>query len=108
MSKTLYEKIRRAPAALEGDDGQTTLLTVRLDAADRVSPRSKLQTKSGAALRIELAKKTVTGLNGATYSSRIDAIRRHCWPDGLDDSGQILRHDPMITAFACAYRRRLE
>lgn len=84
------------------------LLPVQLDIAACVALRSQLHAKPGATLRIDLPNQAVTGPDGATYPFKIDAFRKRCLLEGLDDIGLTLRHDSAITAFEQAYRRRFE
>jgi 3-isopropylmalate/(R)-2-methylmalate dehydratase small subunit len=57
-------------------------------------------------MRIDLPRQTVTGPDGATYPFTIDAFRKKCLVEGLDDIGLTLQHDAAISAFEKKYRER--
>ncbi|MDF3839922.1 3-isopropylmalate dehydratase small subunit [Cupriavidus basilensis] len=84
------------------------LLPVRLDADVCAKLRQQLHARPGATLRVDLPRQTVTGTDGALHSFQIDAFRKHCLLEGLDDIGFTMRHDGAITAFEQAYRRRFD
>jgi 3-isopropylmalate/(R)-2-methylmalate dehydratase small subunit len=84
------------------------LLPVQLDAAVCASLRQQLHARPGATLRVDLPAQTVTGPDGATHPFRIDALRKRCLIEGLDDIGLTLQHDAAMTAFEEAYRRRFD
>lgn len=84
------------------------LLPVQLDIDTCIKLRAQLHAQPGATMRVDLPKQTVTAPDGATYPFKIDAFRKHCLLEGLDDIGLTLQHDAAITAFEQAYRRRFE
>ncbi|HEX9628206.1 MAG TPA: 3-isopropylmalate dehydratase small subunit [Acidiferrobacterales bacterium] len=60
----------------------------------------------GYALTIDLAAQTVTTPGGAVFAFDIDAFRKHCLLNGLDDIGLTLQHVDEIKAYEA--RRRQE
>jgi 3-isopropylmalate/(R)-2-methylmalate dehydratase small subunit len=84
------------------------LLPVQLDVGTCIKLREQLHARPGATLRIDLPNQTVSGPDGATYPFRIDAFRKRCLMEGLDDIGLTLQHDAAITAFERSYRKRFD
>ena len=60
----------------------------------------------GYRLTVDLGSQTVTTPSGETFSFEIDAFRRHCLLNGLDDIGLTLEHVAEIRAYEA--RRRNE
>jgi 3-isopropylmalate/(R)-2-methylmalate dehydratase small subunit len=60
----------------------------------------------GYKLTVDLAAQTVTTPNGTTFAFEIDAFRKHCLLNGLDDIGLTLQHVDEIRAYEA--RRRQE
>ena len=60
----------------------------------------------GYRLTVDLAAQTVTSSTGTTYKFEIDAFRRHCLLNGLDDIGLTLQHVAEIKTYE--ERRRQE
>lgn len=84
------------------------LLPVQLDIAVCTRLRDQLHERPGTTLRIDLPAQIVTGPDGATYAFRIDAFRKRCLLEGLDDVGLTLRHEAELSAFERAYRQRFD
>lgn len=84
------------------------LLPVTLDEAICSTLRRQLHERPGAALRIDLPAQTLTGPDGRIYGFGIDAFRKRCLLEGLDDIGITLQHDAAMTAFEEDYRRRFD
>ena len=63
-------------------------------------------TTPGYALTVDLVVQTVTTPGGEKYKFEIDAFRRHCLLNGLDDIGLTLQHVAEIKAYE--ERRRKE
>ena len=64
--------------------------------------------RPGATIRVDLPAQTVTGPDGAIYPFRIDAFRKKCLLEGLDDVGITLQHEAAIAAFETQYRKRFD
>ncbi len=56
-------------------------------------------TTLGYQLTIDLATQTVTAFSGERFNFEIDAFRKHCLLNGLDDIGLTLQHAADITAY---------
>lgn len=79
------------------------LLPVRLDEAVVAGLRGQLHRAPGAKIAIDLAGQTVTGPDGAPRSFEIDAFRKRCLLEGLDDIALTLEHDQEMVAFEARY-----
>lgn len=84
------------------------LLPVPLEIGVCIKLREQLHARPGATLRIDLRAQTVTAPDGAIYSFKIDAFRKRCLLEGLDEIGLTLQHDAEITAFEMAYREKFD
>ncbi|MBB3181069.1 3-isopropylmalate dehydratase small subunit [Variovorax sp. Sphag1AA] len=82
------------------------LLPVQVDIAVCARLRQQLHERPGAVLRVDLPSQIVTGPDGATYAFRIDAFRKRCLLEGLDDVGLTLRHEAELDAFERDYREK--
>ena len=58
----------------------------------------------GYQLTVDLATQTVTRPDGVQYSFEIDAFRKHCLFNGLDDIGLTLQEDAAIRAFEARHQ----
>ncbi len=59
----------------------------------------RAQAKPGMELTVDLEKQTVTDDQGFEARFEIDAFKRHCLLNGLDDIGLTLQHEADIAAF---------
>ncbi|MEJ8851158.1 3-isopropylmalate dehydratase small subunit [Variovorax rhizosphaerae] len=84
------------------------LLPVQLDIAICNRLRQQLHERPGTKLRIDLPAQLVTGPDRATYAFRIDAFRKRCLLEGLDDVGLTLRQEAELSAFEQAYREKFD
>ena len=66
----------------------------------------KINTKPGYRLTIDLVAQTVTMPDGEVVGFQVDAFRKHCLINGLDDIGLTLQHAEEIRAYEA--RRRKE
>ena len=82
------------------------LLPVQLEIAACIALREQLHAKPGATMKVDLPNQLVTGPDGKTHPFRIDAFRKKCLLEGLDDIGITLRHEAAISAFEKKYRER--
>ena len=82
------------------------LLPIVLDreAVDRLF--KECAATPGYTLTIDLAAQTVTAPSGASFKFEVDAFRKHCLLNGLDDIGLTLQHVAEIKAYEA--RRRQE
>lgn len=82
------------------------VLPIALDACGEL--RKQLHANPGATMKIDLPSQTVTGPDGRTYRFEIDAFRKKCLLEGLDDIGVTLQHEAAISAFERDYRQRFD
>jgi len=75
------------------------LLLVVLPAADVAALIAALEAKPGAHMQVDLAAQTVTGADGKTYRFEIDAYRKRCLIEGLDELAFTLSQRDAIAAF---------
>ncbi len=75
------------------------LLPIKLDVAivDRLFQESA--TTAGYRLKIDLANQQVVTPSGETFGFEVDAFRKHCLLNGLDDIGLTLQHVDEIKAY---------
>ena len=75
------------------------LLPIVLDreAVDRLF--KECTATPGYTLTIDLAAQTVTAPSGASFKFEVDAFRKHCLLNGLDDIGLTLQHENEIKAY---------
>ena len=59
----------------------------------------RLQANPGASATVDLETCTVSGPDGFAAHFTVDAFRRECLLNGLDDIGLTLQHEPDITAY---------
>jgi len=59
----------------------------------------------GYALNIDLAAQTVTTPGGEVYPFEVDAFRKHCLLNGLDDIGLTMQQQDKIRAFEAKHRQ---
>jgi len=62
-------------------------------------------TNEGYALNIDLAAQTVTTPSGEVYPFEVDAFRKHCLLNGLDDIGLTMQQQDKIKAFEAKHRQ---
>ena len=79
-------------------------IVLERDAVDRLFRET--EATPGYRLTVDLAAQTVTLPSGAVFRFEIDAFRRHCLLNGLDDIGLTLQHVDEIRAYEA--RRRQE
>ena len=56
-------------------------------------------------LQVDLAAQTVSTPSGETFSFSVDAFRKHCLLNGLDDIGLTMQHQDKIKAFEARHRQ---
>jgi 3-isopropylmalate/(R)-2-methylmalate dehydratase small subunit len=61
---------------------------------------------ANAILTVDLEKQEITGPDGGRIGFEIDAFRKHCLLNGLDDIGLTLQRATAIDAFEAAYSAR--
>ena len=63
------------------------------------------EATEGYQLSVDLAAQTVTRPDGKVYHFEVDAFRKHCLLNGLDDIGLTLQEDKAIAAFEAKHRQ---
>lgn len=58
----------------------------------------------GYSLNVDLAQQTVTTPGGESYGFEVDAFRKHCLLNGLDDIGLTMQKQDLIKAFEKKHR----
>ena len=81
------------------------LLPIILSAAEVNELFAQVQATEGYQLTIDLAAQTVTRPDGVQYSFEVDAFRKHCLLNGLDDIGLTLPDAEQIREFEVAYKK---
>jgi 3-isopropylmalate/(R)-2-methylmalate dehydratase small subunit len=59
---------------------------------------------ANATITVDLEAEEVTGPDGKKYAFKVDAFRRHCLLNGLDDIGLTLQHEKKISDFEARQR----
>ncbi|MDP1939431.1 MAG: 3-isopropylmalate dehydratase small subunit [Gallionella sp.] len=75
------------------------LLPIRLDATQVDNLFKAVEAHAGYRLVIDLEKQTISAPDGTVYLFEVDAFRKHCLLNGLDDIGLTLQHVDEIAAF---------
>jgi 3-isopropylmalate/(R)-2-methylmalate dehydratase small subunit len=79
------------------------LLPIRLDEANVDSLFARAREHQGYQLTIDVAAGTITDAYGLELRFEIDAFRRQCLLEGLDDIGLTLQQEDKITAYEKAH-----
>ena len=80
------------------------LLPIVLDKAAIDTLFAQCDASEGYALHIDLATQTVTRPDGVAHTFNVDAFRKHCLLNGLDDIGLTLQDQAAIQAFETHHR----
>ena len=75
------------------------ILPIVLDAASVDTLFNAVESQPGYQLNVDLAAQTVTTPDGKSYGFDVDAFRKHCLLNGLDDIGLTLQHVDDIKTF---------
>jgi 3-isopropylmalate/(R)-2-methylmalate dehydratase small subunit len=67
---------------------------------------AQCEATAGYTLTVDLATQTVTRADGVQYGFEVDAFRKHCLLNGLDDIGLTLRDETLIRTFEQQHRQR--
>jgi 3-isopropylmalate/(R)-2-methylmalate dehydratase small subunit len=63
-----------------------------------------VEANVGYKLKVDLEKQSITAPDGTVYKFEVDAHRKHCLLNGLDDIGLTLQHVDDIKAFEAKRR----
>ena len=75
------------------------ILPIRLPQADVDKLMDDANRGANAAVTIDLENQVITGPDGGSISFEVDAFRKHCLLNGLDDIGLTLQKVDKIAAF---------
>ena len=75
------------------------ILPIRVSQADLDKLFDDAERGSNATLSIDLTKQEIRGPDGGTIKFEIDAHRKHCLLNGLDDIGLTMEKKPAIEGF---------
>jgi 3-isopropylmalate/(R)-2-methylmalate dehydratase small subunit len=75
------------------------LLPIRLEEAKVDALFKAVQAKEGYKLKVDLERQIITAPDGTVYKFEVDAFRKHCLLNGLDDIGLTLEHVEDIKAY---------
>lgn len=64
-----------------------------------------VEANPGYKILIDLEKQSVTTPDGQSYGFEVDAFRKHCLLNGLDDIGLTLQHVDKIKAFEATHKK---
>ena len=81
------------------------LLPIKLPAAEVDEMFKQVAEHPGYSLNIDLDKQTITRPDGKVIQFDVDAFRKYCLLNGLDDIGLTLRHADEIKAFEAKRRQ---
>jgi 3-isopropylmalate/(R)-2-methylmalate dehydratase small subunit len=80
------------------------LLPIRLDAAKVDVLFKAVEANPGYKLKIDLEQQSITAPDGTVYKFEVDAFRKHCLLNGLDDIGLTLQHVQDIKTYETKHR----
>ena len=82
------------------------LLPIILADADLDELFAQCEATEGYQLTVDLEAQVVTRPDGKQYPFEVDAFRKHCLLNGLDDIGLTLQDAEAISAFESGHRQR--
>jgi 3-isopropylmalate/(R)-2-methylmalate dehydratase small subunit len=80
------------------------LLPIRLDAAIVDALFKAVEANPGFKLKVDLEQQSITAPDGKVYKFEVDAFRKHCLLNGLDDIGLTLQHVEDIKSYEAGHR----
>ena len=80
------------------------MLPIVLSADDVDALFKETESAEGYKLNIDLSTQTITTPSGKTYTFEVDAFRKHCLLNGLDDIGLTMQHQDAIKAFETKHK----
>lgn len=83
------------------------MLPIVLPQADVDELMSDAQNGSNARISVDLEAQEITRPNGETISFEVDAFRKHCLIEGLDDIGLTLKKSEDIASFENRYSQAM-
>ncbi|HET7832341.1 MAG TPA: 3-isopropylmalate dehydratase small subunit, partial [Gallionella sp.] len=80
------------------------LLPIKLAAGQVDALFKAVETQLGYRLVVDLEQQAISAPDGTTYPFEVDAFRKHCLLNGLDDIGLTLEHVDEIKAYEAKHR----
>jgi 3-isopropylmalate/(R)-2-methylmalate dehydratase small subunit len=80
------------------------LLPIHLEEAKVDALFKAVQAKEGYKLKVDLERQIITAPDGTVYKFEVDAFRKHCLLNGLDDIGLTLQYVDDIKAYEAKHR----
>ncbi len=80
------------------------MLPIVLSADDVDALFKETEASEGYKLNIDLSAQTIGSPNGKLYNFEVDAFRKHCLLNGLDDIGLTMQHQDAIKAFESKHK----
>ena len=80
------------------------MLPIVLSADDVDALFKETESTEGYKLNIDLSTQTISTPSGKTYKFEVDAFRKHCLLNGLDDIGLTMQHQDAIRAFETKHK----
>ena len=80
------------------------MLPIVLSADDVDALFKETEASEGYKLNIDLSAQTISSPNGKLYKFEVDAFRKHCLLNGLDDIGLTMQHQDAIKAFESKHK----
>ena len=80
------------------------LLPIRLEASKVDALFKAVEANAGYRLKVDLEQQNITTPEGTVYKFEVDAFRKHCLLNGLDDIGLTLQHVEDIRAYETKHR----
>ncbi len=81
------------------------MLPIVLDAAIVDALFKECEVTQGYQLKIALEEQTITTPSGQAFKFDVDAFRKHCLLNGLDDIGLTMQHQDKIKAFEAQHQK---
>ena len=82
------------------------ILPIRVAQEDLDKLFDDAERGANATLTIDLANQEIRGPDGGTVKFEIDAFRKHCLMNGLDDIGLTMEKKPLIDAYEAKLKER--
>ncbi len=80
------------------------MLPIVLSADDVDALFKETEASEGYKLNIDLSEQSITSPSGKSYKFDVDAFRKHCLLNGLDDIGLTMQHQDAIKAFETKHK----
>ncbi|MGC2458585.1 MAG: 3-isopropylmalate dehydratase small subunit [Gallionellaceae bacterium] len=80
------------------------MLPIKLDAGSVDALFKVVEAAPGYRLQVDLEQQSISAPDGTVYKFEVDAHRKHCLLNGLDDIGLTLQHVDEIKAFETRHR----